>query len=233
MTVCVGIDGCRAGWIAVISEPSGVTAQLLTTVEDLVPRLSPTAVVAIDVPIGLVDAGARDCDRAARQRLGTRRGSSVFPAPIRPVLTAATHADACEICARIEGKRMSLQAFAIVPKVREVDALLRGRPWLQSVVREVHPELCFAAWNGGVAMAHAKKTAAGRAERERLIEMWRPGLHASLRTRWTRAEVARDDINDALAALWTAERIAAATAERIPSDPEPRDAVGLPMRMWA
>lgn len=233
MTVCVGIDGCRAGWIAVISEPSGVTAHLLTTVEDLVPRLLPTAVVAIDVPIGLVDAGARDCDRVARQRLGSRRGSSVFPAPIRPVLTAATHADACEICARIEGKRMSLQAFAIVPKVREVDALLRGRPWLQSVVKEVHPELCFAAWNGGVPLAHTKKSAAGKAEREVLIERWRPGLISAWRGRWPTGRVARDDLNDAMAALWTAERIAAGVAASIPPDDPRRDRFDLPMEMWA
>jgi predicted RNase H-like nuclease len=43
--------------------------------------------------------------------------------------------------------------------------------------------------------------------------------------------VADDDIYDAFAALWTAERIHAGTAEVIPDVPE-IDSFGLEMRMW-
>ena len=50
-------------------------------------------VVAIDMPIGLSDDGARACDVAARRLLG-RAGSSVFPTPVRAVLATDDYAEA-------------------------------------------------------------------------------------------------------------------------------------------
>jgi len=51
------------------------------------------AVLAIDIPIGLLD-GPRACDKAARKLLGQPRGSSVFPALSRPALGAQTYPEA-------------------------------------------------------------------------------------------------------------------------------------------
>jgi len=68
--------------------------------------------------------------------------------------------------------------------VRELDAILSSDATLQRRVREVHPELCFWAWNGGVAMAHRKKTQDGRAERGRLID-GRYGAEAANEVRGT------------------------------------------------
>jgi predicted RNase H-like nuclease len=52
----------------------------------------------------------------------------------------------------------------------------------------------------------------------------------------TNAEALRrvdlDDVLDALAAMWTAERVLAGTAVRLPENP-PVDDVGLRMEMWA
>ena len=33
--------------------------------------------------------------------------------------------------------------YAIIPKIREVDSLLRGNAKARRAVREVHPEICF------------------------------------------------------------------------------------------
>jgi len=43
--------------------------------------------------------------------------------------------------------------------------------------------------------------------------------------------VAPDDIADAFAALWSAERLLAGTAQRLPEAPV-HDSYGLPMHIW-
>lgn len=226
-----GVDGCKSGWVAVVDNGREILGLVATSIDELLSQLPDKSLVTVDIPIGLPDIGWRSCDIQARRRLGSGRASSVFPAPIRPVLEAANYLDACSIREALEGKRMSQQAYAILPKIREVDTLLRLRPEAWTYVREVHPEVSFAHWNAGQPMRVAKKKAAGRAEREELIDDRWPNVRRSLLGRWPRNQVGRDDLNDAFAALWTAERIINGTAERIPETIE-RDAMGLTMEMW-
>src|SRR2546427_484467 len=63
-------------------------------------------------------------------------------------------------------------AGAIVPKILEVDRLLRGHPARREIVREAHPELCFFFLNGGRPMREPKKTAGGQGERVALLRKW-------------------------------------------------------------
>lgn len=228
----VGVDGCRGGWIAVFECGNSVRAFVATSVVELLGRLDPETLVAIDIPIGLTDIGARSCDVAARRFLKAPRSSSVFPAPIRPVLRAVTYEDARRIHLEVAGKSVSKQAFAIYPKIREVDEALRTSPTVHSRVREVHPEVSFAYWNDGKAMSHGKKSTAGAAERERLIDQVWPGVRAELRAELPRSVVKRDDLNDAFAALWTARRILAGRAVTLP-DGSIRDTSGLVMEIVA
>lgn len=225
-----GADGCKVGWVCVAREAGGgVDACCVETAAELIALTPRPDALAIDVPIGLLDEGTRHCDREARRLLGPRR-SSVFPAPLRPVVAAGDWAAACEVRTRIEGKRMSRQAWGIAPKVREVDELLRCDPTLQSWVREVHPELCFMAWSGRP-MMHAKKKAGGREERQRLVdEYFGPTAFGDVRARFARKCVADDDILDAFAALWSAERLLRGEARVLPARP-PLDAFGLAMEM--
>ena len=94
----------------------------------------------IDIPIGLPDSGSRRCDIEARKMIGERR-SSVFPAPVRGLLGAATYEEAVARSRAIHGKSLSKQAFAILPKIEEVDRLMT--PERQCHLVEVHPEACF------------------------------------------------------------------------------------------
>jgi len=186
-------------------------------------------VLAIDIPIGLPERGPRACDREARAVLGARR-SSVFPAPPRAVLGATSWQQACEIRNGLEGKRISKQTWAIVPKIREVDDALRRVPGRSAWVREVHPEVCFWAWNGAP-MKHAKKKAPGRDERLALVcRHFGTRAFSEVRDRFERCDVADDDIVDAFAALWTAERILRGEAVQMPSAP-PLDPEGLRMEI--
>jgi len=187
--------------------------------------------VAVDIPIGLPGRGARDCDVQARRLLGIRR-SSVFPAPIRPILTAASYADASLIRRQVEGKGVSIQTWAILSKIVEVDAFIRADQTRCQIVREVHPEVSFFFLNGKRPMSAAKTRAAGQAERLAILRE-RSGeavVEALAQRRQLNYKV--DDILDALATLWTAERIARGKAVSIPSRP-PVDAHGLRMEIMA
>ena len=205
--------------------------ELLDRAEFLLEAPPVPLVLALDMPIGLPDQGARSCDRLARACLGPARRNSVFPAPIRSALGASNREQASEITQAIDGRRVSAQAWGLFPKIREVDAWLCERQSARKQVWEVHPELSFWAWNEGSAMSHAKKTLPGREQRLRLAEAWLgPDLLSRARGSWKRGELADDDILDAVATLWTAHRIEDGTAQVLPESPL-RDAVGLPMRI--
>ena len=163
-------------------------------------------VVGIDIPIGLPRKGSRDCDVKARKLL-KRRGSSVFPAPVRAVLGATDYRNACDIRNRIEGKKMSQQAWAIVPKIAEVDALLKQKPELKSLLHEVHPELSFYLMGGNKPNGYSKKKRPGINERIKKL-----ALHFGINWKYVSTQrqkhgASEDDIVDAMAALWSAARI--------------------------
>ncbi|MBL8199872.1 MAG: DUF429 domain-containing protein [Chromatiales bacterium] len=226
-----GADGCRGGWLCVKREgdSASLRASVHPTAGQMLESLGGNAVLCIDIPIGLTDAGPRTCDLEARALLG-RRGSSVFPAPIRPMLKAGSYGEACEIGRQRAGKALSKQCWAIVPKIDEVDRALRTLAATGPTVREVHPEVCFATW-AGHPMQHGKKHVEGRRERLALVAgYFGPDAYRSVREQVGSAHAADDDVLDALAALRTAERVLAGAHQTLPADP-PRDSCGLPMEI--
>jgi predicted RNase H-like nuclease len=79
-------------------------------------------------------------------------------------------------------------------------------------------------------MRHAKRTGEGRAERLELVnERFGPGF-GDVRPSIPHRLAADDDILDAFAALWTAERIFRGEAATVPAIP-PEDRFGLRMEM--
>jgi predicted RNase H-like nuclease len=181
---------------------------------------------AIDIPIGLTADGPRDCDREARRLLGPRR-SSVFPAPVRPVLHATSYAEACAISREHCGKGVSKQLYNILGKIRESDHVMSPR--LQAQLFEACPELSFALMHGGAPMRHTKRTQEGRDER---VAALRVGLGVGVTPLVERppSGAARDDVFDALALAWTARRIAAGQGLRLGGDLDGR---GLRMEVRA
>lgn len=223
-----GADGCRGGWVCATRSPRGgaVEVRCVASARELLEGLPGWSVLAIDIPIGLTDAGPRACDLEARRRLGWPRSSSVFPAPIRPALHARSRARASQITRRCSGRGVGAQAFALWPRIRAIDALVDPRC---ERVFEVHPELAFVALNGGRRLAHSKHDARGLARRVRLVDRaFGRGCFARARDCVARAQAADDDLLDALACLWSAQRIARGSAVHLP-DPAPRDRRGLRM----
>ena len=228
----LGIDGCRAGWLYVARniENGECNAGILPRIDGLL-ALDPAPVaVAIDIPIGLTDSGPRLCDLEARKVLGRPRSSSVFPAPVRRILGAATYAEACAVGRAVDGRAINRETWNIIPKIREVDKFLRAHPEYRGMTHETHPELCFWRWNGSKGMSHAKKTPMGRAEREELVvSVFGAGVEAA-REGLPRGGWAGDDLLDAFATLWTAIRILAGTHVTLPTPP-PVDRRGLRMEI--
>ena len=232
----VGIDGCRGGWVVATSDASLSTLSF-AVVDDLAPLFARAQTdglaIAIDIPIGLSDDGPRACDLAARRLLGRPRGSSVFPAPCRGALAATTYRRACALSRRGLGVALSLECFNILPKIREVDALMT--PARQAFVREVHPELVFALLAGtGRGLAPPKRTPDGERLRRRLLRRVAPRFDpVVVRRQLGRSRVARDDVVDAVACLVAAARIRRGGAHILPAGVVPRDARGLRMEIVA
>lgn len=184
-----GVDSCRGGWVVVerfgamdasdgdadagSGTLEGTVGYRAERIEDLTPLISrlrsgAVAALAIDMPIGLLDEQPRDCDVEARKVLGPRR-SSVFPAPVRDTLVTENYEEACERSRRRSGKALSIQAYNLIPKIAEVDRLVR--PEDQDRLVEAHPECAFTRL-AGAPPADPKRTAAGMGHRRDLLSSW-------------------------------------------------------------
>jgi len=204
-----GVDGCRAGWVAIVLEDGGFArAGGFASFAALLAATADCAAIAVDMPIGLVARGLRDCDRLAQAALAGRR-STLFTIPCREVLELADYAAANALSRRLDGRGISKQAHNLRAKILEVDAHA-GDPR----VHEVHPELSFLELAAGAALL-PKKTFGGHSRRRELLAAAGITLPAAL---GGAERAAPDDVLDAAAAAWTADRIARGLARRLPPD---------------
>jgi len=234
MTILAGVDGCNFGWLCITKdlENGTLNSMIFKSAADLFAQAPSPAVFAIDIPIGLTDSGPRQCDIQARRLLGARRGTSVFSAPIRPVINAASRGKADKIHRSIDGRGVNVFSWNLYPRIRDVDVELQKNTHLRDKVYEVHPELSFTAINNGVPIIAAKRNPEGESIRHSLIENYfGSGAFNEIRKNHYRKDVANHDINDAFAVLWTAERIFNGKAVSIPAEAE-FDSMGLRMGIW-
>lgn len=229
----VGVDGCRAGWLALADVGSELEVHVHPTFAALLEKWSGAHRIFVDIPIGLPSASmpSRECDQLARKAIGPR-ASSVFSPPSRPAAHAASYAEAQALNIKAVGKSLSAQAWGICKKIAEVDHLMMASPEAQARVFEVHPEVCFWALAGARSMQHPKKSSGGLTERLDLLQRYEPRistLFESTMKRFMRREVQGDDILDAMAALLTG-REDLGQLSSLPANPLP-DESGLPMRM--
>lgn len=226
VTTSAGVDGCRGGWLMVTRQREGGAADIhLAASWEELPTLA--SLVCVDMPIGLAEQGARECDVLARRALGRERGASVFPAPNRPMLGFPSWRQA-NAWGRRRGRGLPRQSWGLVDKIRELDRALT--PARQRRVREAHPELVFKLLNGD-RPPPPKRTPEGQARRRRILEGLGFTELAAWLSRWPRRLVKIDDVLDACACCVAAERIRAGVAVRLPERP-PRDARGLRMEIW-
>ena len=225
----LGVDACKAGWVGAILEPGAPRPRIAVaaTIGGLVEtvRLSlGIQVVGIDIPIGLPDSSTRQADALARKAL-TGKASSVFTTLTRSAYAAQSRVEADTANRALSGQGVGAQAFALRPKILEVDTWVRSRPTV--LVLEAHPELSFATM-AGAPLLTGKKTDQGR--RERLDALSAAGLASP--SVLTGPGYGADDVLDACAAAWTAARRAAGLAVPFPDPPEVFSD-GIPAAIWA
>jgi predicted RNase H-like nuclease len=217
----LGLDGCRAGWIAVWIDKRGRRGfAVIPTIANLASFAIESA--RIDMPIGLPDTGERACDFGAREILGPAR-SCVFLGARRPLLQHLDdHAKANE-WAKADGRGLSIQMFRLLPKIAELDDFMS--PARQHQMREAHPELVFRRLAGGTPLS-PKKTPQGQRHRRDLvrehgfaeIDEWLGAL------RGTGAKP--DDLLDACALAYAALEPGGKVGD------DATDAKGLRMEIW-
>lgn len=175
-TWVAGVDGCRAGWIAAFVRPQSgeVRLRVVPRFAEVTAAPEAPAIIGIDIPIGLPEQagrGGRTADTAVRSLLGARK-SSVFSVPSRRAVFAevgpfdgqqsrcAAHQRACVIARKtsVPPRSITIFAFGIFSKIREVDAVLQSDRALDGRVHETHPELAFWRLNAERPLASAKKT---------------------------------------------------------------------------
>ena len=229
-----GVDAAKGGWVVAITtiDPgSPVAFSLRPSFADVWAEAQTQGVVAVgvDMPIGLPGQERRRSDIEARELLGPRR-SSLFWTPPLCVLNAADHAEANRRSRAETSRGLSIQAFHLLPKVREVRAVLAPEdlyPQARPQAAEVHPETSFAVL-AGQPMSAPKRQPAGQAERMAALAPEfdnLDGLPPPLKG------ATFDDLLDATAAAWTARRMAAGIATILGQGEI--DATGFPMAIWA
>lgn len=213
------MDGVPDGWVVARVAGGRVDWSVVGSASAVLAATAGCAAVGVDIPLGLpAGAAPRACDVACARRLGRAR-SSVFPAPPREVLAAPTPEAARAVARRLTGRAISLQTFHIGPKIREWDAL--DRP---AGVVEVHPEVSLRTLAPDVDFA-PKKTSRGAGQRIAALGRW---LDAAAALGDLPAGARLDDVLDALAAAWSAQRWACGGAEVLGAELDDR---GRPMRV--
>lgn len=208
----VGIDAYKWGWVAVALEDGRfVEAAAEIQLAHTLARYPHAAAVAIDIPIGLAGDGWRRADDSARERLG-RRWRTVFRIPPLPVWEADNYADAAKRCRELTGSGMSRQTFGLRERLLEANGLVgEGRQ-----LYEVHPEVCFDAM-GAPPGLEPKRSWSGQMKRRRLLDAQGISLPDDI---GDAGVVPADDILDAAAVAWTANRIAEGRHATLPGEPE-------------
>lgn len=248
-TFVAGADGCKGGWIIAAADSEDLGHPRVATVTAFRDIWSVfgaiPGVLAIDMPVGLVNQGSRRVDGMARRLLG-KKSSSVFTPPERMLLEYASLNH--HLSADREGSYMESYdavnewaqnflehgvppyAFGIFPKIAEVDRYMTEER--DPRVHEAHPELIFRRMNGHRVVDESKRSEEGQAARATLLQQHVGVIAEDIEfQKAPGTDSAIDDLHDALALLWTAARINSGVAERIPEVVD-FDPVGLDMAMW-
>lgn len=230
MTEYVGLDWAQKGWFGVtLRDGDAPQSDLYPSIQSVWKSHEDAERILIDIPIGLKDAGKRTCDVEAKERLKPHRQNSLFPTPVRKAVYAKTLEKAKEINEQYDFS-VTNQAWSITLRIREVDEFLDQNPEAIGVLRESHPEICFAALNDGKPMEHGKDSDDGLANRKRELfsedESLEKVYESAVETfidhpSWARrmSKNAKDDILDALVLAHTA-RMDEANLRTLPDDPE-------------
>ncbi|MEM0966152.1 MAG: DUF429 domain-containing protein [Verrucomicrobiota bacterium] len=215
-----GIDGCSGGWILAAWDQSGYRWSFLDSLRGLFQEVG-SSLVLIDIPIGLPtrEQPFRRCDSEARRRIGKGRSSSVFSPPSGNASRSPSYSKALETNRAEVGKGFSIQAWNLVPKIREVEEFLARSPTVD--LRESHPEVCFQALSGSHDMG-SKHTAEGILKRMEILRRFDLDFDESLQNATNCQPLKKAKMDDYLDAAILA-RVAGGSLKFLPEDANPSE----------
>jgi predicted RNase H-like nuclease len=217
-----GVTPWRAGWLAAsakllgasfVAEDPKIYESFMAVLEEH-PSFSS---IVVNAPIGYIDSpdlGVRTCDHEARVLLG-RRGGSIHNAPTRFALQHG---------AGWSETNLDAMTATLLPRYQEIAAEMS--PYRQRTVFEGNPELSFYQLLADTPLHKSKKIEEGLDERREILEQKIPGVSRILDAQID--DVPQKHLLDAAALLWTARRVFARAAKRLPAEAE-WDSEGLRM----
>ena len=231
----VGVDGCKGGWFSVGLDKNGYDFGVFREFGELLGHYKDAKLVLVDIPIGLPrERQRRECDTLARKKISPLN-SSVFAPPTRKFAQKVKKGLKFR-----KGLGFTRQTHGISKKTAEVNGIMiENRYNACRRIREVHPELCFWALNGGESLKLKKKFLKGKAKRLELLqnveprakEIFEKGCSTVCSSSEKDIDVAFDDILDALVAAVTAYKGSRLDQlQTLPEKPK-KDSKKLPMEM--
>lgn len=221
----VGVDWASGSWV--VAEANRQTTEVTTE-----PSLlnvwhefgSRATEILVDIPVYLESEGIRECDREAKEFLGSR-GSTVFWAPISGAVVAADYPEA--VARNTQG--LGSHSWGLIPRIQEMNVLLNEFDAAREMVFESHPEVCFRAYHGDD--LPSKKIDEGFETRKKCLtenggDAFQPVIdlveERRTNSRWhQRIQSGRvDDVLDAAILALTA-RESAGTYSTLPNDADP------------
>jgi predicted RNase H-like nuclease len=223
--VIAGVKPCSGGWLLASAKLHGTTFapeefRVIESFTDVLDQRPTYAVIAMEAPIGYLEEhapGGRQCDREARAILGPRRGAAVRSAPTRQQVEGDSDASMAGLDAVTR---------RLMPRYREMSVEMA--PYRQRQVYEVHAEMSFFQLNEDQPLKFPKRTEAGQRERLALLAKRIPGGDRIMDAKLPGVPLGH--VLDVAAFLWTARRVFAKAATRIPEDPQ-WDESGLRMEL--
>lgn len=228
----VGVDGCKGGWIAASINHRELQLYKYADFSELVYDNEHFDGMLVDMVMGLpsnIEQYDKRPDGIARKLIKPRT-STIFAVPARQSVYEPTKEKQKEANLSAIGKVLSEQTIAIIPKMREVDEFLLANEAYLNVIRESHPEVCFARLNGKVLMTN-KSERDGITDRIRVLSIYLPDISEDfVKVSSKSLGCKQDDILDAICLAVTANLDTQGKSEIIPEKPFTDDK-GLKMQM--
>ncbi len=228
--ICIGVDGCKNGWIGAILDHGKLIIDRFPTVGHLIEQYPHFDEFLIDMIIGFQSQRDHVRPDSFARTMIKERASTIFPSPCRQAVSADTISEAYEENVRVLGKKFTPLTVGILPKMKEVDTFLSENPQYKNVVKESHPEVCFSKLNGSTILSK-KSEKEGARERIELLSNYLPELKLNkIESQAKKLKCNVDDIIDAICLAISANLISQGKYETIPNNPM-KDEKGLIMQL--
>lgn len=209
-----GVTPFAGRWVVVTGRAGGSNFAvqhplIFDTFADVLAERPPYEKAVVNAPVGYqarIGDPPRTCDVMARNALG-HRALTFAPAPPLSVL---------EWSEDYRNARLGAAAASRLLAMREV--MLNVPNYRQRTVFSGHPELSFMGLNQEQPMTFSKYSDEGIAERRALLEKRIPYLAPAIDE--ADPSIPTPVVLDAIALLWTARRVLAKAARRLPAELE-------------